>query len=211
MSIDFSDTAKLVVLRKKIACTPEEFEALVARMPKREDREIIKVHSYVGPIPRTQKLFGESSYSYSSLKLVPDMDIDPLVQRCIDFANEAYPDYTFNGALVNLYENCLDNVGWHSDAEDTMVKGGPIVSVTFGFARPFQIRTIPKHWGDKKKTWSVVLNSGDVAVMLGEDFQSTLQHQVPKSTRKIPSSVDVRRINVTVRPFKPSAKRARVE
>lgn len=211
MSIDFSDDAKLVVYRKKIGCTREEFNALATRMPKREDREIIRVHSYVGPIPRTQKLFGESSYTYSNLKLVPDMDIDPLVQRCIDFANAEYPDYTFNGALVNLYENCLDNVGWHSDAEDTMVKGGPIVSVTFGFARPFQIRTIPKYWGGKKQVWTVVLSSGDVAVMLGKDFQSTLQHQVPKSTRKIAPEVDTRRINVTVRPFNPSAKRTRVE
>jgi alkylated DNA repair dioxygenase AlkB len=213
MSQTFSENASLIYYKNKIPCSKEEFETLVSRMPTRDQREIIKVHQYIGPIPRSQKLFGESTYTYSRIKLIPDLDIDPLVQRCIDFSNEEFPNWQFNGALVNLYENGQDNVGWHSDAEDTLVPDGPIVSFSFGFTRQFQVRTIPSKWNDKKKTWKWDLGNGDIAVMYGKDFQKILQHQVPKTSKKIPDSVDPRRINITVRPFKKKeeVKRQKVE
>lgn len=212
MSIVFSETASLIVHRGILSCSKEEFEALVARMPLRENRGTITLYGSTYKVPRTQKLFGDTPYVYSRMKLDADPDIDPLVQRCLDFANEEYPDYVFNGALVNLYEDGLDNVGWHSDDESALVKGGPIVSVTFGYARPFKIRTIPRFWDNKTQTWTVVLNSGDVAVMLGDDFQRTLEHQVPKSTKKVPQDVDTRRINITVRAFekKEATKRLKI-
>jgi alkylated DNA repair dioxygenase AlkB len=200
--MEFTEHARLILHKGAISCTKEEFEQLVNRMPRKEEREIISVFSYTGPVPRTQKLFGNSDYKYSGISLLADTDIDPLVQRCIDYAKgeypeDKYPEYEFNGALVNLYEDGKDCVGWHSDNEDTMVPGCPIISVSFGWTRVFKVRT-----KDKKNNWDFVLENGDVAIMEGKDFQHILQHSVPKVLRKIKHNEDTRRINITVRPFR---------
>src|SRR5689334_14925151 len=97
--------ARVCIYKKKIECSKEEFQELVERMPKKEEREKITLFGYTGPIPRTQKLFGEVDYGYSRLKLQADPIPNTLVTRCIEYAQELYPDYIFNGALVNLYED----------------------------------------------------------------------------------------------------------
>jgi alkylated DNA repair dioxygenase AlkB len=199
--MEFTNDATLVFYKNAIGATQDEFEQLIKRMPPRSERETIRVYMYTGPAPRTQKLFGEVDYNYSTLKLKADPDIDPLVQRCIDFARGKYPEYEFNGALVNLYEDGKDSVGWHSDNEDSMVPGCPIVSISFGWTRLFKVRTVPKYWGNEKKNWDFLLENGDIIVMQGKDFQRILQHAVPKVLRKIKQGEDTRRINITVRPF----------
>lgn len=208
MEFNLAEKAKLTVFKNELVSTRDEFEEVVRRMPSVEERPHIQVFSYKGPIPRTQKLFGETDYTYSRIKLVADPDIPELVQRCIDWCRNQYPEYEWNGGFCNYYKDNSDYVGWHSDDENTMVPGTPIVSFSFGNTRNFRIRKIGKESTFKPLTFT--LCDGDVVVMSGEEFQTKFQHTVPKVYKKTDPTDDLRRINVTVRSFKTN-KRARTE
>ncbi len=97
----------------------------------------------------------------------------------------------FNFALLNLYKNGDDYIGWHSDDESGLMKGGVIASVSFGAERTFQLRKKPKG-----KIIPVQLKSGSTVVMYGTT-QRFYKHAVPKRKK-----VKEFRINITFRQIK---------
>ena len=95
----------------------------------------------------------------------------------------------FNTALLNLYRDGKDYMGWHRDNESALGKEPTVVSVSFGVERIFQLRD---HL-TKKKMMSVRLNHGSVLVMRGAT-QHFWEHRLPKDTK-----VHGPRINITFR------------
>ncbi len=71
----------------------------------------------------------------------------------------------FNAALLNLYRNGNDSVGYHSDKEVTSYKNPVIASLSLGAPRKFMIKN-----KKTKREVMFVLESGDVLIMKG-NFQ----------------------------------------
>lgn len=95
---------------------------------------------------------------------------------------------SFNSALVNLYRNGDDRLGWHADNEECNGPEPTIASLSFGAERRFDLR----HRGTGE-TRRVVLPHGSLLVMSGL-LQQCWVHQVPVMRR-----VSSARINVTFR------------
>jgi len=96
---------------------------------------------------------------------------------------------------LNLYEDGSMSVGWHSD-DEKLFQGKftdiLIISVSFGTARRFELRT---NWpeNNEKSLRRVQLGNGDLMTMEGM-CQKHFQHRVPKEDGK-----DGPRINLTWR------------
>jgi alkylated DNA repair dioxygenase AlkB len=101
---------------------------------------------------------------------------------------EASAGERFNACLLNLYHSGEEGMGWHSDGERDLVRGGAIASLSLGAERRFAF----KHRGDKEKV-SLTLEHGSLLVMRGETQQHWL-HRLPP-TRKVHAP----RINLTFR------------
>lgn len=131
------------------------------------------------------------SYTYSGVKKTATGWIQVL--DLIKNQLEEKLNTTFNFALLNLYKNGEDYIGWHSDDESGLMKGGVIASVSFGVERTFQLR---KKNIKKSKIISVQLESGSVLLMHGTT-QRFYKHCLPKRKK-----VTDKRINITFRQIK---------
>lgn len=94
---------------------------------------------------------------------------------------------TLNYCWGNRYRNGLDKVGKHKDDERGHIKEDPIVSVSFGMYRNFDI------YKENKKIERFPLGFGDIFLMM-PGFQEAYFHGVP-----IQSKVHDPRINLTFR------------
>jgi alkylated DNA repair dioxygenase AlkB len=67
------------------------------------------------PVPRMTAWFGDADYTYSGIRhgAAP---FPAVVQRLRERA-EAISGVSYNAALLNLYRDGSDSVGWHSDHE----------------------------------------------------------------------------------------------
>jgi alkylated DNA repair dioxygenase AlkB len=95
----------------------------------------------------------------------------------------------FNSALLNLYRDGNDSMGWHRDNEKELGIEPLIVSISFGALRKFQLREY------KNKLSKVILEpaSGSLILMKGV-IQENWEHCVPKTKLKVGE-----RVNVTFR------------
>lgn len=103
---------------------------------------------------------------------------------------EAAAGTKFNSALLNLYRNGHDGVGWHSDRKENFGENQLIGSVTFGQTRPFRLRHKTR---SDIPVVEIQLRHGDFLLM-GGTTQSFWEHQVPKSAKEM-----LPRINLTFR------------
>ncbi|HRD65738.1 MAG TPA: alpha-ketoglutarate-dependent dioxygenase AlkB [Candidatus Competibacter sp.] len=138
--------------------------------------------------PRLSAWYGDPDaiYSYSGLRLEP-VSWTPtllLVRERIERLAAAH----FNSALLNLYRDGQDSMGWHSDDEPELGRNPVIASVSFGATRRFLMQ-------HKKRRLRVELRleDGDVLV-LGGTTQHCWRHHVPKTRQPTGS-----RINLTFR------------
>lgn len=83
----------------------------------------------------------------------------------------------FTAALVHLYRDGKDHIGWHSDreADDTFVVG-----LSFGAQRKFKIRRIGQKQG---WLWEAMLKPGSCLVQY-PGMQQHCQHMIMKTTAK---------------------------
>jgi alkylated DNA repair dioxygenase AlkB len=144
--------------------------------------------------PRLTAWYGDEgkSYSYTGITMNPlPWTIDLLK---IKEAVEKISGEIFNSALLNLYRDGSDSVGWHRDNEKSLGINPVIGSVSFGVSRVFSL----KHYKDKKLKEKVLLTNGSFLLMKGET-----QHKWLHSIQKDPTVVHPR-INITFRTIKDS-------
>lgn len=81
-------------------------------------------------IPRLNAWYGDKEvrYSYSGIQLTPNAWTPELLE--IKEKVEAISKVRFNGALVNLYRNGNDSMGWHRDNEKELGQNPVIASVS---------------------------------------------------------------------------------
>ena len=94
----------------------------------------------------------------------------------------------FNSALVNLYRDGNDHLGWHADNEECNGPEPTIASVSLGAERRFDLRH-----NETGESASVLLPHGSLLVMSGA-LQRHWKHRVPAARR-----VGSPRVNITFR------------
>ncbi len=137
--------------------------------------------------PRLSCWYGDKPYTYSGLTWPTRTWPQELAEIHIRVGQIA--DTPFNGALVNLYRDGRDSMGWHADDEPELGPDPIIASVVFGTTRRFVFR----NKSNKTQKLEVPLTDGDVLVM-GPGTQTNWLHAVPKSTKPVGP-----RINLTFR------------
>jgi alkylated DNA repair dioxygenase AlkB len=142
--------------------------------------------------PRLTAWYADSgkSYSYSGISMQGNEWTNTLLQ--IKKSIEELSQVTFNSALLNLYRDGQDSMGWHRDNEKELGLHPTIGSVSFGASRKFQLREY--HTKDNLRT--IDLDHGSFLFMCGET-QPNWEHRVPKTTK-----VNSPRINITFRVLK---------
>jgi alkylated DNA repair dioxygenase AlkB len=150
-------------------------------------QEPIKIFGKEIMQPRLTAWYGDKAYTYSGLTMQPASWVHPL--SGIKAIADSYAGFTSSSALLNLYRNEKDNMGWHRDNEKALGPAPVIVSVSLGAARKFQLR----RYDDKKPVVSIVLQPGSLLIMRGES-QKYWEHRLPKSSSPVGA-----RINITFR------------
>lgn len=127
------------------------------------------------------------TYSYSGITMPGNEWTETLLK--IKLAVERVSGVNFNSALLNLYRNGQDSMGWHRDNERELGFNPVIASVSLGADRVFQLR----EYTSKSHLKSLLLSHGSFLLMRGET-QPHWEHRVPKTNK-----VKEARINITFR------------
>lgn len=152
-------------------------------------QEAIKIFGKEVLQPRLTAWYGETgkTYRYSGITMQPLPWTETLL--LLKQKVEVVTGVHFNSALLNLYRDGQDSMGWHSDDEQELGNNPVIASLSFGAVRTFKL----KHRQDKKQVLSIGLEQGSLLLMQGTTQHFWL-HALPKtSADKGP------RINITFR------------
>ena len=151
--------------------------------------EQIKVFGKLYWQPRLTAFYANNtkSYSYSSIKMNPELFTPTLIQIKTDV--EKIAGVKFTSCLANLYRNGKDSNGWHADDEKELGKNPTIASLSLGADRFFKFR----HKKNSQLKHKLLLESGSLLIMKDET-QHFWQHQIPKTQKEIG-----KRINLTFR------------
>lgn len=162
-------------------------KALTEEVPWKQ--EPIKLFGKEIMQPRLTAWYADSgiSYSYSGITMQANAWNKALL--AIKLRLEEKLHLHCNSALLNLYRNGQDSMGWHRDNEKELGLHPLIISVSFGATRKFQLR----EYASKKNLISLSLHHGTVLVMGGES-QPHWEHRVPKENK-----ISSPRLNITFR------------
>lgn len=152
-------------------------------------QEPIKIFGKEVMQPRLTAWYGDSdkTYTYSGITMQPypwTSTLAAIKQRI-----ETVAPVIFTSALLNLYRDGQDSMGWHRDNERMLGEKPAIGSVSFGATRMFQLR----HYDRKEPLRSVPLAHGSFLLMEGTT-QQYWEHRIPKTAKPVGS-----RINLTFR------------
>jgi len=128
-----------------------------------------------------------ATYTYSKELFKPKLWTKSLTKIREDLNSKF--KVNFNSVLLNLYRDENDSMGLHSDDEKELGKNPFIASLSFGETR--RLRFV--HKKEKKETYSIELESGDLLIMKGQT-QVLFKHELPKSKKKLKA-----RLNLTFR------------
>ncbi|MBA4167869.1 MAG: alpha-ketoglutarate-dependent dioxygenase AlkB [Chitinophagaceae bacterium] len=139
--------------------------------------------------PRLTAWYGDPGkpYTYSGTTMQPMEWTKDLLE--IKLAVEKLSHVHFTSALLNLYRDGKDSMGWHRDNEKMLGPAPVIASASFGGERTFQFR----NYTDKSIARSIDLQPGSILIMRGAT-QQHWEHRIPKTTR-----ISNTRINITFR------------
>ncbi len=155
-------------------------------------QEPIKIYGKMIMQPRLTAWYGEQGkdifYSGISMKPYPWsaalLEIKERVEKILQVK--------FSSALLNLYRDGNDSLGWHRDNEKELGPNPTIASVSFGASRTFFLRD----YKTKSEKHSIELEHGSLLVMKKET-QHHWEHSIPKRKRVLDP-----RVNITFRVMK---------
>ena len=152
-------------------------------------QEPIKIFGKEVMQPRLTAWYGETgkAYTYSGITMQPHAWTKSL--QAIKQKIEQVAVVTFTSALLNLYRNGNDSMGWHRDNEKELGNAPVIGSVSFGATRTFQFR----NYKTKSDIKSLEPTHGSFLLMRCEK-NHYWEHRVPKTNQPV-----TERINITFR------------
>ena len=140
--------------------------------------------------PRLSAWYGDAgaAYRYSGLSLTASGWTETVgrIKAEVEWAT----GHTFNSALLNLYRDGADSMGWHADNERELGIDPIIASVSLGAQRKFKLR---QRHHKPRSTFDITLESGSLLLMSGAT-QHHWQHCLPRT-----SKIHEPRINLTFR------------
>jgi alkylated DNA repair dioxygenase AlkB len=137
--------------------------------------------------PRLTAWLGDKPYTYSGITMQPHA-FGPMMMA-IKTKVEAFTQSEFNTALLNLYRNGTDSMGWHRDNEKELGPTPIIASISLGAEREFQLR----HYQTKEHVQKIPLEHGSLLIMRGQTH-TYWEHRIPKTSKPLSA-----RINITFR------------
>lgn len=137
--------------------------------------------------PRLTAWMGDKPYTYSGITMQPHA-FGPTMMA-IKNKLEAFTKSTFNTALLNLYRDGSDSMGWHRDNEKELGPEPIIASISLGAVREFQLR----HYQTKEHVQKISLEHGSLLLMQGQT-NTYWEHRIPKTSKPLAA-----RINITFR------------
>jgi alkylated DNA repair dioxygenase AlkB len=164
------------------------FQALRAGAAWEQHR--VRLFGRTIPCPRLSAWEGEPGvgYAYSGLTLVAT-GFTPAVAD-IRARVEAWTGAAFDSALLQLYRDGADCMGWHADDEPELGEAPYIASVSLGATRRFALRHKVRR---DLAPVSLDLSSGSLLVMRGPT-QQAWKHALPRTRCPVEP-----RINLTFR------------
>ncbi|CAB1323554.1 unnamed protein product [Coregonus sp. 'balchen'] len=163
---------------------PEEadwaFSKLLAELPWSQKTNYRQGEAYEEP--RLTCWYGELPYTYAHSTMEANTQWHPLLVtlRC---AIEKASGHRFNSLMCNLYRNCKDSIGWHSDDEAALGTRPTIASLSLGDMRVFSLRKQPAPEENGDYTYverlRIPLTHGTLLMMEGAT-QDDWQHSVAK-------------------------------
>lgn len=146
-------------------------------------------------IPRRQQAF-EKPYWFSGKLKEPEPTTPDILAVLLQWARSKVFAH-LNGILNNYYEGPDEYIGFHRDSIANMLKGAPILTISFGETRDFRLTRRQKQNGK-----TVLVDTRDFPALCGTVFVMPYEtnrrwyHEVPKSAK-----YRGRRISVTIRAF----------
>ena len=171
-------------------------DALFEQLMNYKDKMTRDVYKIMGKrriAPRLSIAFGEGVYSYSGMNREAFKWPYLLLQLKERLQKEL--NQVFNYALVNLYEDGKQYIGWHSDKERDLVSDAWIASISLGAERDFQVR-YRKDIQKNAPIKTISLKHGSLFLM-NMEMQRVYAHCLPIRKR-----VTNPRINITFRCLK---------
>lgn len=165
---------------------------LIAQIAWQHQDVVIQGNTYKQP--RLTAWYGDpgASYAYSGLSLDP-LPWSPLLAD-IKAQVEEVIGCRFNSALLNLYRNNRDSIGFHSDNEPELGRDPTIASLSLGHERTIILK---QRWKKPGETHKIRLASGSLLVMAGATQRNWL-HGIEKETSPCGP-----RVNITFRRIQP--------
>ncbi|KAJ7998379.1 hypothetical protein DPEC_G00222090 [Dallia pectoralis] len=164
--------------------SPEEadwaFSKLLSELPWSQKTNYRQGEAYEEP--RLTCWYGEVPYTYAHSTMEANNQWHPLlITLCT--AVEKQTGHHFNSLLCNLYRNCKDSIGWHSDDEEGLGLQPTIASLSLGDTRVFSLRKQPPPEENGDYTYverlRIPLTHGTLLMMEGAT-QDDWQHSVAK-------------------------------
>lgn len=162
------------------------YQALLEKIPWKNDEAIIYGKHHI--TKRKVAWFGDKSYSYKYSGITKEAHLWTPELWQLKNKVENLSATTYNSCLLNLYHDGTEGMGWHSDAEKTLLDNGTIASVSLGAERKFSF----KHKETRQRI-DVLLENGSLLLMK-DTTQKKWLHRLPP-TKKVFSP----RINLTFR------------
>ena len=169
--------------RKEVA---QYYQTFLEKIPWKNDEAIIFGKHHI--TKRKVAWFGDNTYSYKYSGITKQAHIWTPELLQLKQKVEELSATTYNSCLLNLYHDGEEGMGWHSDAEKTLLDNGTIASVTLGAERKFSF----KHKESKQRI-DVLLENGSLLLMKGTTQKNWL-HRLPPTKK-----VFYPRINLTFR------------
>ena len=128
---------------------------------------------------RSVGFFSDESIGYKySGQIAKSQPLSDPLKELLDIVNRMFGT-TFNGILVNKYEDGSDTIGAHSDDERALCPiNSSVISLSIGAVRKFRIR-------DKstKKILVDIPTEPYSFIQMGGNFQKEFTHEIPQETR----------------------------
>ena len=166
--------------------TTSYYQNLLHHIPWQNDEAIIFGKHHI--TKRKVAWYGDKAYSYTYSGVTKQAHLWTPELLQLKQKVEEISSTTYNSCLLNFYHDGAEGMGWHSDAEKTLLENGTIASITFGAERKFSF----KHKVTKQRL-DILLENGSLLLMKGTTQKNWL-HRLPP-TKKVFSP----RINLTFR------------
>jgi len=134
----------------------------------------IKIFNKICHQQRSVGFYSDTSTGYNySTTITSSKKMNPYLRELLNYINEKF-SASFNGILINKYENGEEYIGKHSDDETGLQPNCGVIALSFGAIRKFRIR--------EKATGKIVLNvptEQNKIIQMAGHFQKEFTHEIP--------------------------------